>query len=166
MDSLQTAPQTFCVSVAALAASGAATTWSTTGATLYCIGGKAFSTAAASSAASPTTDGLTGATFASRPLAANTGTVFLWCYNGGGTAATAVRVIQGSVEALDASGNFVFAPQFNVAPEDLLCPFAYTVVRNGASGSNWTFGTSNWNATGITLAHVNIMTMPGRPQIA
>ena len=51
MDALQTPPLTMCVSKATLAASGAATTWSTTGATLYCIKGKAYTTSAASSAA-------------------------------------------------------------------------------------------------------------------
>jgi hypothetical protein len=170
-DNLAQAPGTFCVSKATLAASGAATTWSTTGATLYCIKGEASSTAAASGAASPTTDigKLTAAgaqqTFASQPLAANTGTVFLWMYDGTGTAATAVRVAQGSVEPLDASGAFINAPQFPIAPDNL-CAFAYTVIRNGSTGSNWTFGTSNWNATGITLAHQDIMTLPGRPQVA
>lgn len=164
-DNLASAPGTFCVSKATLAASGAATTWSTTGATLYCIAGKAFSTAAASGAASPTSDTVKGTTFASAPLAANTGTVFLWMYDGTGTAATAVRVAQGSVEPLDASGNFINAPQLPVAP-DTRCAFAYTVIRNGSTGSNWTFGTSNWNATGITLAHQDLMTLPGRPQVA
>lgn len=165
MDHLQTPPLSMCVSKATLAASGAATTWSTTGATLYSIKGKAFSTAAASSAASPTSDATKAATFASAPLAINTGTVFVWAYNGGGTAATAVRVAQGTVEALDAAGNFVKAPDFPGLSDDLT-PFAYTIVRNGSTGSNWTFGTSNWNATGITLANVDVFTLPGRPQVS
>lgn len=165
MDALQTPPLTLCVSKATLAASGAATTWSTTGATLYAIKGKAYSTAAASSAASPTSDVTKGTTFASAPLAANTGTVFVWAYNGNGIAATGVRVAQGSVEALDAAGNFLKAPDFPGVSDDL-APFAYTIVRNGSTGSAWTFGTSNWNATGITLAHQDVMTLPGRPQVA
>jgi hypothetical protein len=166
MDAYSTAPQTICVSVAALAASGAATTFTTTGATLYSIGGKAFTTAAAAGAATPTSDAVLGTTFASRQLLANQGTVFVWYYNGAATAAAAIRVAQGTVEALDAAGNFVNAPQFPAVPEESLCPFAYSIVRNGSTGSAWTFGTSNWNATGITLAHVNIFTLPGRPQIS
>lgn len=164
-DQLATPPLTMCVSKATLAASGAATTWSTTGATLYAIKGKAYSTAAGSSAASPTSDAAKGTTFASAPLAANTGTVFVWAYNGGGTAATAVRVAQGTVEALDVAGNFINAPQFPNMSDDL-CPFAYTIVRAGSTASAWTFGTSNWNATGITVAHQDLMTLPGRPQVA
>ena len=166
MDALQTPPLTMCVSKATLAASGAATTWSTTGATLYCIKGKAYTTSAASSAASPTSDGSLGTTFASNTLAANQGTVFVWCYDGSSTtAATAIKVCQGSEESLDASGNFIKAPDFPGIP-DTLCPFAYTVVKNGSTGSAWTFGTSNWNATGITLAHQDVMTLPGRPQVS
>jgi hypothetical protein len=166
MDALQTPPLTLCVSKATLAASGAATTWSTTGATLYAIKGKAYTTSAAASAASPTSDASAGTTFASKPLAANTGTVFVWCYDGSSTtAATAIKVVQGSVESLDVSGNFLKAPDFANIP-DTLCPFAYSIVRNGSTGSAWTFGTSNWNATGITLAHQDVMTLPGRPQVA
>lgn len=166
MDTLQTAPLTMCVSKATLAASGAATTWSTTGATLYCIKGKAYTTSAAASAASPTSDAVLGTTFASNTLAANQGTVFVWCYDGSSTtAATAIKVCQGSEEALDVSGNFLKAPEFP-AVSDTLCPFAYTIVKNGSTGSAWTFGTSNWNATGITLAHQDVMTLPGRPQVA
>ena len=166
MDALQTPPLTLCVSKATLAASGAATTWSTTGATLYAIKGKAYTTSAASSAASPTSDAALGTTFASNTLAANQGTVFVWCYDGSSTtAATAIKVCQGSEEALDASGNFLKAPDFPGAP-DTLAPVAYTVVKHGSTGSAWTFGTSNWNATGITLAHQDVMTLPGRPQVA
>ncbi len=166
MDALQTPPLTLCVSKATLAASGAATTWSTTGATLYAIKGKAYTTSAASSAASPTSDGVLGTTFASKPLAANTGTVFVWCYDGSSTtAATAIKVAQGSVELLDVSSNFLKAPDFP-GLSDTLAPFAYTVVKNGSTGSAWTFGTSNWNATGITLAHQDVMTLPGRPQVS
>lgn len=166
MDALQTPPLTLCVSKATLAASGAATTWSTTGATLYCIKGKAYTTSAASSAASPTSDAALGTTFASNTLAANQGTVFVWCYDGSSTtAATAIKVCQGSEEALDVSGNFLKAPDFPGIP-DTLAPFAYTVVKNGSTGSAWTFGTSNWNATGITLAHQDVMTLPGRPQVS
>ena len=164
-DNLAFAPGNFCVSKATLAASGAATTWSTTGATLYCINGKAYTTAAAAGAASPTSDTVKGTTFASAPLLINTGTVFLWMYDGTGTAATAVKVAQGSVEALDASGAFINAPQFPTPP-DTRCAFGYTVVKNASTGANWTFGTSNWNATGITLAHQDLMTLPGRPQVA
>ena len=63
MDNLAFAPGTFCTSKAT-AAAGTTTTFSTTGATLYCIKGKAFTTSAAANAATPTTDATTGATAA------------------------------------------------------------------------------------------------------
>lgn len=166
MDALNFPPVTGCWSKAALAASGGNTTWSTTGATIYANKGKQYSTAAAASAASPTSDAVLGTTFAARPLSPNTGTVFVWAYNGGGTAATAVRVAQGTVEALDAQGNFVNLPQFPVGLDDGLTPFAYSIVRAGSTASNWVFGTSNWNATGITVVHQDVCTLPGRPQAA
>jgi hypothetical protein len=166
MDNLTQTPLTMCVSKATLAASGAATTFSTTGATLYCIKGKAYTTSAAASAATPTSDAALGTTFAANTLAANQGTVFVWCYDGSSTtAATAIKVCQGTEEALDALGAFINAPQFPGIP-DTLAPFAYTVVKNGSTGSAWTFGTSNWNATGITLAHQDVMTLPARPQVS
>jgi hypothetical protein len=43
---------------------------------------------------------------------------------------------------------------------------SYIVVKNGSTGSNWTFGTSNWNATGITLGIQDVMTLTGRPQVS
>ncbi len=166
MDNLQIPPLTLCTSYAALAASGAATTFTTTGATLYAIKGKAYTTSAAASAATPTSDAVAGTTFASNTLAKNYGTVFVWAYDGSSTtAATAIKVAQGSVVALDEAGNFLSAPQFPTIP-DTLAPFAYTTVKNGSTGSAWTFGTSNWNAAGITLAHQNVMTLPGRPQVS
>ena len=86
------------------------------------------------------------------------------------TAATAIKVVQGPLEALDgatggATALFINAPQFPTPP-DTRCAFGYTVVKNASTGANWTFGTSNWNATGITLAHQDLMTLPGRPQVA
>ena len=59
MDYMQAAPATICTSKAA-AAAGTTTTFSTTGATLYSIKGKAYTTSAASNAATPTTDAALG----------------------------------------------------------------------------------------------------------
>lgn len=170
MDTLATGPLTICTSVAALAA-GTTTTFSTTGATLYSIRGKAFSTSAASNAATPTTDANTGAAFVT--LAPNRGCVFVFCYDGtSATAATAIKVVQGPVEVLDgatagASANFITAPQFPAIPSRL-CPFGYVVTKVGASGSAWTFGTSNLAGPPSNVLHtfVNVMTMPDRPQVA
>ena len=169
-DNLAFAPATFCVSKATLAAS-TTTTFSTTGATLYSINGKAFSTAAAGAGtATPTTDANTGAAFVA--LQPNRGCVFVFAYNGNGVAATGIRVVQGPIEVLDgtlagASASFINAPQFPVVPDNL-CAFAYVVTKVGASGAAWTFGVSNLAGPPANTLHtfVDIMTIPGRPQVA
>lgn len=139
--------------------SGAATTY-TTGVTVpFSLLGKAYSKAAVSGGASPTTDAVTGAAIT---LAINKGTVVLWCWDASGNP----KVVQGTTENLDASGLFInSAPQFPDLP-DTLAPFAYHVLKNGATGSLFTFGTSNWNATGMTHAVQDILLLPTRPQIA
>lgn len=170
MDALQTPPLTMCVSKAT-AAAGTTTTFTTTGATLYCIKGKAYTTSAASNSATPTTDAATGAAFVAVP--ASYGCVFVLCYDGSSTtAATAIKVVQGPLAALDGAASganalFLNAPQFPGIP-DTLCPFAYLVTKVGASGSAWTFGTSNLAGPPSNVLHtfVDIMTLPGRPQVA
>ena len=169
-DNLASAPGTFCTSKAT-AAAGTTTTFSTTGATLYCIKGKAFTTSAAANAATPTTDAATATTFV--PIPANKGCVFVLCYDGtSATAATAIKVVQGPLEALDgatggATALFINAPQFPVIP-DTLCPFAYLVTKVGASGATWTFGASNLAGPPSNVLHtfVDLMTLPARPQVA
>jgi hypothetical protein len=75
--------------------------------------------------------------------------------------------MMGPHEALDMNGNFVRAPQFPVVP-DLVTPFAYQVLKAGATASATTviFGTANWSATGFTNVIVNVFTLPKRPQVA
>ena len=106
--------------------------------------------------ATPTTDASTGAAFPA--LAINQGTVLVFGSEGG-----TIKVAQGSIEALDAAGNFRIYPKFPDIPATM-CPFGYVVVKNDATGGAWTFGTSNWNATGITTAAVDVETLPARPQ--
>lgn len=170
MDNLSIPPLTMCTSKATLAA-GTTTTFTTTGATLYCIKGKAFTTSAASNSATPTTDAVTGAAFVAVP--ASYGCVFVFCYDGtSATAATAIKVVQGplaalSTEADGANAKFTLAPQFPMVP-DTLAPFAYCVTKVGASGSSWTFGVSNLAGPPSNVLHtfVDVMTLPGRPQVA
>lgn len=169
MDNQAKAPATLCLIDVQLTASGAATTVGSTGSIHYAIRGKAYVASALSSTATPTTDWVTGLAFTA--LAKNFGTVFMLGLDSGGT----LRVVQGTVVALDgivSSNKFLVAPQFGgLGPQGSgstgndFCPIAYIVVANGTTGSNWTFGTSNWNATGITLGIVNIVTIPDRPQI-
>jgi len=148
-----------CVSKAAFAA-GTTTTFSTTGATLFCVDGKAYSVAAKTNAANPTTDANTGAAFIG--VAANFGSVFVIGYDTAG----ATKVMQGSVEPLDAGGNFVRAPSFPAIPENV-APFAYMVIKTAAGGTTWTYGSSNSAAvTGVTYTRQDVMTLPARPQVA
>jgi hypothetical protein len=151
-----------CLGKAGLAASGAANTFTIATAFNYAIQGKAYNKGTVAGGASPVLDGVTGLGFV--PLLANQGCVFAWAVDSTG----AVKAIQGPVFALDSAGNFSTppgAPQFPEVP-DSLAMWAYTVVKNGATGSSWTFGTSNWNATGITLAHQDVICMPRVPQTA
>ena len=102
------------------------------------------------------------------------GSVFVLCYDGSSTtAATAIKVVQGSITQLDGSSadgavaKFILAPQFPVIP-DTLCPFAYVVVKVGSGGAAWTFGASNLAGppSNVGIAFQNVMTLPGNPQVA
>lgn len=159
MDIQNIAGFTGCLSKATLAA-GTTTTVSTTGTTVYGINGKAYSAAALSNAATPTTDVVTGAAFVG--VAANYGSVFVHGFN----AAGALKVAQGTVTALDAAGNFVTAPAFPAFPNDF-APFAYLVIKAGSTASTWTYGSSNQSgATGITYTRQDLIGMPSRLQIS
>lgn len=154
---------TFCTSKAALAA-GTTTTFATTGATLYCINGKAYSTAAGSNAATPTVDPNTGVAY--KAVGVNKGSVFVHCYDGQAAAANAIKVYQGSIVDLDAGGNFTSAPEFPAIP-DSVCPFAYELIQVASNGSAWTFGASNQSSvTGVTFTRQDVMVLPDRPQLS
>ena len=145
---------------------GAANTFATSAASACIIGGK-FATALASGAGqtTPTTDVNTGSAFAA--LQPNYGTVFVWGVN----AAGAIKVARGSTEPVvggvtTTAGSFLNSvPQFPVLPDDF-CPIAYTVLKGAPSMSAFTFGSGNWNASGLSAATVNISTLPDRPQVS
>lgn len=142
-----------------LTATGAETVHDTTVRLDFSIGGKMYSKSGTNAdQATPTTDYNTGATFTA--LTANQGTVMVWGYNSDGT----VKCMMGSIETLS-GGTFLESPQFPSIPADI-CPFAYQVLKAGATAGTVAFGTSNWNATGFTNAIVNVATLPNRPQVA
>lgn len=151
------------VAITGVTATGAttftATPVGTAAAISYCIKGKAYTKATISGGATPTTDAISGSAFTA--LAANQGCVFVL----GLDAAANIKAAQGTVAPLDAGGNFAVRSEFPPLP-DTIAPFAYIVCKNGATGSAWTFGTSNWNATGMTATPVSLMTLPGRPQVS
>jgi len=145
------------------AISGAATTTFTAAAVPYAINGKAGTTTVQTTAAFPATDIQTGVAYAGLQKA-NTGTVVLVGVQLGATVYVAA---QGSVESLDAGGNFINVPKFPSVPDNF-CPLGYLVIKAGATFVAATFvpGTTNWNTTGITIAVQNIVALPDRPQVA
>ena len=121
--------------------------------------GKMYTSGAVSDGTTPTTDGNTGAAIT---LSANFGMVVVWASNSSGTH----TCYKGTTTALDSAGNFITYPQFPILP-DTVAPFAYTVHKAGSTTSGtWTFGTSNWNATGMTNAVVDVTELPARPQVS
>lgn len=141
-----------------LTATGPETVHDTTVAISYCINGKAYSKAAITDGATPTTDFNTSAAFTA--LTADKGCVFVWGLNSAG----AVKVVQGPIENMDGDTDlFKVSPQFPDIP-DTITPFAYQVITLDGTASSWTFGSSNWNATGVTSAIQNVMVLPDRPQ--
>lgn len=143
----------------ALTAAGAETVYDTTVAIVYSIDGKLYSKATVADGATPTTDQNTGAAFVA--LAPDKGCVFVWCLNAAGT----VSVAQGPVTSIDGTTDEFSAPDAPQFPfiADAYCPFAYQIVQTTGASSAFTFGTSNWNATGIQDIVVNVATLPVRP---
>lgn len=162
MNNLENIPLTLALGKATLAA-GTTSTLSSTGTLGYAIKGKAYSHAALSNTATPTTDANTGLAF--NPVPANKGSVFVIGYN----AANALKCVQGSIVDLDASGAFIQAPQFPVLPDDF-CPIGYELIKAGSTASSapgWVFGTSNQSSvTGITYTFVDVIGLPDRPQVS
>lgn len=143
----------------------AGTTLNLSVATLVSIGGKLVNKAISNTEATPTLDASTGLTF--RPVPAGKGTVFVI----GLVAAGTLAICQGELLDLDASGNFITAPEFPANIPDTVCPIAYLVLKAGATyvatTTGWLMGVHNTTGvTGITYTYVNISTLPSRPQIA
>lgn len=154
---------------AALTATGAETVFDTTVDGVYSINGKLYlynpdgDGSGGADQTTPTTDGVTAAAFSALTgtATAGEGTVVVWCYT---TTDDEVKCCMGTIEDVDASGNFTIPPMFPNIP-DTMCPFAYQVLKFYGSASTWTFGTSNWNAvTSNTI--VNVAQLPDRPQVS
>ena len=139
----------------------------TTTATTVCSIGGVFATgltALTNSATVPTTDAATGLAFPK--LTDNQATVLVFGVN----AAGAIQLCQGSIEPTavgitTTAGAFINGPQFPALPDDF-CPIAYGLVRTAPSAADWTAGTDNWTATGVTCSvFKNVAVLPARPQI-
>lgn len=170
-DNLSNYPITMCLSAASLAA-GTTTTY-TASALTGVVRSKIFLRAAAANTATPTSDVVTALPFKPQTFPANansggTGSVYVFCYVGAPgptTAASNIRVAQGTIEALDINGNFINLPQFPVLPDNVF-PFGTLFVRLGPTAvANWTFGTSNLSGvTGVTYNFQDVAMIPDRPQ--
>lgn len=135
--------------------SGAATTYSTSATAMsFMNDGKFLTKAQVSGGTTPTTDGVTGAAFATQAI--NTVCCYVWSITAGGTH----KVTQGKVTAwTDTTASSTPVPFPQLVGTDT--PFAYVVIKNGSTGSTFTFGTSNWNQTGITVdTPVNVCNLP------
>lgn len=169
MDSLSLRGGLIAFSSGLLTAAGAETVHDTTVAITYAIDGKLYVKGTIADGATPTTDANTGAAFPALvggASVANTpghGCIVVWGLNAAGT----VKCAMGPHESLDMAGNFVKAPAFPSIPDNF-CPFAYQVLKAGATASATAivFGTANWNATGFTNAIQNVAFLPSRPQVA
>lgn len=160
MNHFALAPLSLCLSKAGLSA-GTTTTITTTATVVYAIGGIAYSKGAITNGATPTTDAVTGAAFL--PVSANQGCTFLFGLDASGN----VKVSQGGLQALDATGNFIVSPAVPTLPDGVTA-FGYLVFKGGATLSGtWTFGSSNLSGvTGVTFSFKDLITLPGRPQVA
>ncbi len=154
------------------AVAGTTNTITTTVASEHVINGK-FGTALGvltNSATVPTTDVNTGAAFIAQVSTSAAGGQAC-CYVFGVNAAGSLKAAQGPITATElgvttTAGAFIACPQFPPIPDDF-CPIAYVVVRTSPTGNSFTFGTTNWAASGITCTTFqNIQTLPGRPQLS
>jgi len=141
-----------------LTATGAETVHDTTVTITFAINGKLYTKTAITDGVTPTTDYNTAAAFL--PLSADKACCFVWSLNGSG----AMKVMQGSIVDVDGDTDRpkLQRPPFPDIPDDV-CPIAYQIVQTAGNSSAWTFGSSNWNATGVTDAIVNVATLPRRP---
>lgn len=144
---------------------GTTSTYTTTAATETSIDGKrSTDLAVQTNTATPTTDARTGVAF----VAQTDNTVAVYVF--GVTAAGAIAVCQGpiiptEVGVTTTAGALLNRPQFPALPDNF-CPIGYLMVRPAPSASDWTFGASNWTATGVTASAVVEVDgqLPDRPQ--
>lgn len=155
------APMNACLNKAGAAVGTTTTTSFTANPLTFAIDGEYYTKATVTNGATPTTDVNTGVAFVG--VGPSEGTVLVFGYNAAGT----LQVAQGSVETLDASGNFLKAPAFPSIP-DTMCPYAFFVVKADSTASEWTCGTSNFAGppTGVTFSISDVATLPDRPKLS
>jgi hypothetical protein len=150
---------TFATNTGLLTATGAETVYDTTVTIDYCINGQAYRKTAVTDGATPTTDGNTGSAF--NAVLPDQACVVVWALNSSGTVSCyqgAIVDVDGDTDALEAAAQFPGIP-------DSVCPFAYSLVQTAgtAAAAGFIFGTSNWNATGVTVTTRNLLVLPNNP---
>lgn len=126
--------------------SGAATTYSTSlfG---FAINGDNYAKAAVAGGTTPTTDGASGSAMT---LTANQAAAFVWAVDSSGT----VKVYKGPTVTWTDTTASSTACQLPVLPGNVAPFAAHTVQAGSTTSGTWTFGSSNWNATGISAITV------------
>lgn len=123
--------------------SGAATTYSTS-AFAFTASGVWAVKAAVAGGASPTTDAATGLPIT---LTAGKARAVVWVVDAAGT----VKALAGPIVTNDGAGTPCHLPGIPAGHT----AFAAHVLQAGSTLSGtWTFGVSNWNATGLTVGAV------------
>jgi hypothetical protein len=106
------------------------------------------------------TDGTTAIATASVPnLGILQGAILVCCLNAAGVR----KDLLGPYTNLDAAGNLQGVLKFPSIP-DSLTPISYHTIKNVTNLFVW--GTTNWNASGVTATNYNVSTMPRRPLTA
>lgn len=141
----------------AVLATGTTSTFSTTNAIDYTVQGRFATLGAQANTATPTVDGNTGKAFV--PLAADQACIFAFFVNLAG----AVSVAQGPVVKNSELTGGSAAAQFPQS-DDSKAPFGYMLVQASAAlAAPWTFGTTIWASTGLTVAARSVMDYPAQP---
>ncbi len=149
--------QTKCFVDAALTGiSGAATTYSTSATALsFCVNSIMATKAQASGAATPTTGAISAAAIT---LTASKARFVVWAINVSGT----VSCHEGPVVDLDTEDDSFIdgrLPAYPAIDYKTYCVISTQLIKAASTTvGTWTFGTDNWNATG--LSH-NIIDHPG-----
>ena len=150
MDNYTINPQTLTLRKAGTVA-GTTNTLSFTATPLpYLIRGRHYEKATVTNGVVPLVDFNSGVAFVN--ILPNQGSVFGLGYDAAGN----LRVVQGQTLGLDVTGNFFVQPDGPTTP-DTIAMFTLLVVKVGATGSTWTFGTSNFaGATGVTYTFIDV----------
>ena len=136
--------------------SGAATTYSSSlfG---FALNGDHYAKALVSGGTTPTTDGNTAAAMT---LVANQAATFVWAVNSAGT----VLVYKGPTTSWTDTSASSTACMLPAVPGNVTPFAAHTVQAGSTTSGTWTFGSSNWNATGITAITVrNLSQLRNQP---